>query len=353
MPMTKAASNSEHRVPQSGVAAAAVTAVKPETPSQNPSELGYEATVPRALVHRRSVAEVFVTDSRQTAPDAFEVAAQLPRGHLMAENPGVHEPLLIIESMRQAGVLIAHRHMDVPLDTAFIMGTIGFQVDSLEGMRVRSEEPSRLLIHAKADTQVNRRGRILGFDFTGSVDIDGSHVLTAHGSLNFLSKRSYRVLRARGRSILNPRTAVLPRLVPVAPAEVGRHNPRNVVITPPVLSAGLRASASIVAHFDHPHLFDHPLDHIPGNLVIEAARQLAVSGLSRSYGIDPTALLPVTIAAEFAEFVESDSIAQLDARLGELTRDERSGAVVSEVTVDVRQNGAVAGTVRLEVAQWI
>ncbi|XKK40185.1 hypothetical protein HFP72_05480 [Nocardiopsis sp. ARC36] len=41
-------------------------------------ELDYDSTVPRGLVHRNAVSEVFVTDSQQTGESTFDVAAQLP-----------------------------------------------------------------------------------------------------------------------------------------------------------------------------------------------------------------------------------------------------------------------------------
>ncbi|WP_246890403.1 AfsA-related hotdog domain-containing protein [Streptomyces scabiei] len=91
------------------------SALAPETAPVSPpapeAELSYDATVPRTLVHRASIAEVFVTDSAQTGEDTYAVAAQLPRGHLIGEHSPAYDFTLLVEVVRQAGVLVAHRHM--------------------------------------------------------------------------------------------------------------------------------------------------------------------------------------------------------------------------------------------------
>ncbi|WP_334029478.1 AfsA-related hotdog domain-containing protein [Nocardia terpenica] len=83
------------------------------------------------------------------------------------------------------------------------------------------------------------------------------------------------------------------------PKTVGRENRRNVVIGPLQRhSAG--GTAALVADTGHPFLFDHPLDHAPGSLLIEAARQTAVALL----GPDTSRLL--SVASTFEKFVELD-----------------------------------------------
>ena len=83
-----------------------------ELPSSTTRDrLTYDATVPRAMVHRASIAEVFVTDSVAAATNgigrseaSFEVAAQLPRGHVIGERSAAYDFLLIVEVMRGEGL---------------------------------------------------------------------------------------------------------------------------------------------------------------------------------------------------------------------------------------------------------
>jgi hypothetical protein len=50
----------------------------------------------------------------------------------------------------------------------------------------------------------------------------------------------------------------------------------------------------------HPVLFDHQLDHVPGMLLLEAARQGATAALGAR------SILPLTMACDFRKYVELD-----------------------------------------------
>ncbi|WP_160050204.1 ScbA/BarX family gamma-butyrolactone biosynthesis protein [Nocardiopsis sp. FR4] len=312
-------------------------------------ELDYDATVPRGLVHRSAVSEVFVTDSRQTGESVFEVAAQLPRGHVMLEAPAYDLPLLL-EDCRQTGVLISHRHLDVPMDRAFIMQRISLHITDLEGLR-QGPEPARVLVRTDADLYRNQAGRLRGYDFRGDVFLNGGQVARATGALVFLAKPTYQALRAKGRRSLDWSAAAAPRAVPAPPAVVGRRDARNVVITEPVQRGEDGWRATVVPDHNHPHLFDHPLDHLPGNLLIEAARQLVVASVARSSGLDPATLVPVSVEAHFSSFSENDLVSVVEADLAPFRADERFGPVAA-ADVRVVQQGSTGSTFRIEVAQW-
>ncbi|WP_150252586.1 ScbA/BarX family gamma-butyrolactone biosynthesis protein [Nocardiopsis deserti] len=312
-------------------------------------ELDYDATVPRGLVHRKAVSEVFVTDSQQTGERSFDVAAQLPRGHVMLEAPTYDLPL-ILEACRQTGVLISHRHLNVPMDRAFIMQRMSLRIEDLEGLR-QGSEPARALIRTDADLYRNQAGKLRGYDFRADVLLGGTRVAEATGALIFLTRSTYQLLRAKGRKALDWSAGPAPRAVPAAPAVVGRRDPRNVVITEPVQRGDEGWRATVVPDHSHPHLFDHPLDHLPGNLLIEAARQLAVAAVSRSSGLDPATLIPVSVEASFSSFSENDLASVVEADLTPFRADERFGPVTG-VDVRVLQQGVPGSTFRIEVAQW-
>ncbi|MDE3723842.1 ScbA/BarX family gamma-butyrolactone biosynthesis protein [Nocardiopsis sp. N85] len=313
-------------------------------------ELDYDATVPRGLVHRKAVSEVFVTDSRQTGENTFDVAAQLPRGHVMLETPTYDLPL-ILEACRQTGVLISHRHLDVPMDRAFIMHRMSLHIGDLDGLR-QGAEPARLMVATEADLYRNQAGRLRGYDFRGTVLLNGTEVAQATGALIFLSRQAYQALRTKGRESLDWSAAAAPRAIPAQPSVVGRRDPRNVVITDPVQRGDESWRATVVPDHSHPHLFDHPLDHLPGNLLIEAARQVAVAGVARSEGLDPVTLVPVSVEASFSSFCENDLPSTLEADITPFRSDERFGPVVG-VDVRVNQQGTTNSSFRIEVAQWV
>ncbi|MER5768689.1 ScbA/BarX family gamma-butyrolactone biosynthesis protein [Streptomyces sp. NPDC001985] len=331
----------------------ATTAPPKERPGEQSGKaaLSYEATVPRALVHRTSVAEVFVTDSVRTGEDRFAVAAQLPRGHLIGEDSPLYDFTLLVEVVRQAGVLAAHRHLEVPLGSAFIFRDLHLHTTGFEALRI-GPRPADLTIALDARPKRNRAGRLQGFGFTGEIVVDGRPALIGEGGLLILSRAAYRVLRGR-RQVPDHPGFLLPRFTAAEPSAVGRRDTRNVFITDPVAETESgRFSAQLVVDTTHPHVFDHPLDHVPGHLQMEAARQLAVASVSRLQGLDPRTLAVASITTSFSDYTELDRITRLRATVEGFRWDERLRTFTVPVAVEALQEGRTTTALRLEVAQW-
>jgi hypothetical protein len=79
----------------------------------------------------------------------------------------------------------------------------------------------------------------------------------------------------------------------------------------------------------HPVLFDHMVDHVPGMLLLEAARQAAAATLGH-------ACLPLAVASEFLRYVELDAPCAIEACLVAGTGEEGARTVL----VTGRQGGA-------------
>src|SRR4051812_26459174 len=62
----------------------------------------FQQTIPRSLVHRAAVSEVFVTDLNILGEGTFEVGAQWPRRHSFfgPRTPAFHDPMLYAETIR-------------------------------------------------------------------------------------------------------------------------------------------------------------------------------------------------------------------------------------------------------------
>ena len=73
-------------------------------------------TIDRPLVHRNAIAEVLLTDVRQLSAIEFAVAAQWPRSHRVyrPDRDGRHDPMLTLETIRQAGLALSHFGYGVP-----------------------------------------------------------------------------------------------------------------------------------------------------------------------------------------------------------------------------------------------
>lgn len=231
----------------------------------------YSRALPRELVHRQALAEVFVTDFRLIDDASFVVAAQWPKTHrFFSSNHGRHDPTLIAETIRQAGFVVAHRGLGVPVGHQFLMWDLEFTVAD-DGVPVRGA-PTDLLIAVQCLQSRPRTGRLSPFTnyrFSFQIHRDQHLVGTAAASFDVGGPTSFIALRSSdGRP--PPVFAEKPgAVIPITPAAVGRIDNPDVVLafSPTLGELQLRLDRA------HPVFFDHDVDHVPGMALIEAARQ--------------------------------------------------------------------------------
>ncbi|MFC9648652.1 MULTISPECIES: ScbA/BarX family gamma-butyrolactone biosynthesis protein [unclassified Streptomyces] len=251
-------------------------------------------TVPKEFVHRAAVAEVMLTDWKREDDTHFKVTAQWPRGHSFFSPIGPHhDPMLVAETIRQTGSLLAHAEFGVPFGHHFLMWDLQYTVEP--GRILIGDTPAALDIDVTC-TEIKRRGSTLtGLRYEAVIHRDGQPA--AHGSASYTctTPAVYQRLRA-GRATPHTTTR-LPLTAPVSPQSVGRMSPTDVVLSP----TGTTHQWQLRADTRHHVLFDHPVDHIPGMVLLEAARQAATATLG-----NPT-LLPTTLTSHFNRYAELDT----------------------------------------------
>jgi hypothetical protein len=248
-------------------------------------------TVPKEFVHRVSVAEVFLTDWAAQGDDRFSVTGQWPRIHsFFTPVDDRHDPLLAAETLRQAGMLLAHAEFGIPLGNSFLMWDLSVSVDPAH-LAVGSA-PAALEIEAVCTDVRRRRDVVTGFRCDVVIRRDGRIAATGSSSFSSMSPAVYRRLRG-DRDAIGP---VLPLTAPTAPQTVGRTSPMDVVLSP----VGQPDTWQLRVDTRHPVLFEHPVDHVPGMALLEAARQAASAHLGR-----PCQLLGIT--SEFHTYAELDA----------------------------------------------
>ncbi|MFG2680439.1 ScbA/BarX family gamma-butyrolactone biosynthesis protein [Streptomyces sp. NPDC048392] len=266
-------------------------------------------TVPREYVHRAAVSEVLLTGWEHEGPaddgdrGGFVVRAQWPRCHsLFASDHGYQDPMLLVESVRQTGSLLAHAEFDVPFGYQFLMSDLSVTADP-ELFRADAV-PTDIEMRTRC-RDVVRRGRSLRemrYDVT--VRRGSGAWATASAAFRCMSPDVYRRLRGE-------RPTVCDRTPPPAldPAAVRHGSPRHVLLGEPAPATPGRWELRVDTA--HPTYFDHPTDHIPGMVLLEAARQAAhaVTGL-------PRALLS-GVRADFARYAEFDAPCWITAAVEE------------------------------------
>lgn len=270
----------------------------------------FARTLPKELVHRAAVAEVFLTDAERHGEDEMLLAAQLPRLHAFYDDTlgsrTHHDPLLLLEACRQGIFVVAHRYLDVPLGHKFLLRTVEFEVPDLAAL-ASGDTPTETVIAARVEHRIRNRSGVTGLRLRFTASIGAHEALLARIDYSWMRPEHWARLRAGQRAALGlsqpPVALPGPR---IDPGLVGRRDPANTVISPPHTSGGGICTARLVAETAHPILYDHWVDHVPGMLELEAFRQLAVTAAVAAGTVRSPTALPVGLAARFRCFAEMD-----------------------------------------------
>jgi hypothetical protein len=92
----------------------------------------------------------------------------------------------------------------------------------------------------------------------------------------------------------------------------------------------------VVVDQSHHTFFDHPLDHVPAMLLVEAMRQASVASAAQIDELDPAQAAITRCRAAYGRYAEHDAAIDCDV---ELERPER-------------ENGTVTLTARLAMSQF-
>ncbi|MGW0083685.1 ScbA/BarX family gamma-butyrolactone biosynthesis protein [Streptomyces sp. NPDC003393] len=280
-------------------------------------------TVPREYVHRSSLAEVFLTGCEKLDDTHYSLTGQWPRAHTFftSADGTRHDPMQAVETIRQVGLYLAHAELGVPLGHQFLMWDI--KVTTHAERLLIGAVPSDLTLKASC-TDMAWKGRRLS-EFTMHIDVERNGLLCASGGGRFscIAPATYR--RLRGAAAGAQRIGRMTPPSPEAPSVYGRILPFDVVLSP----TGRPGHWLVDPDPRHPILFDHNADHIPGMVLLEAARQAACS-LAR-----PHAFSPSNLHAAFLRYAEFDAPCRLEAAPAPST-----GESAARVLVTGRQGDA-------------
>ncbi|MFD4139772.1 ScbA/BarX family gamma-butyrolactone biosynthesis protein [Streptomyces sp. NPDC058572] len=259
--------------------------------------------VSQTYTHKTNPAEVLLTTWRQTGPDTFTVTARWPQTHTFyLSRFGLHDPLLLSETVRQTLPLLSHAAYDVPFGHQLLWKDFGWDLNPAalhaDGTATEVE------LHIDCSGVRYRKNRATAIPLLVQAIRDGALLATARTHFTIQDRAVYERLRGPYADIrrANARALVLP---PPAPAQsMGRDRFEDVVLscTDSPRRWQLRTDTS------HPILFDHPVDHAPGMLLLEAARQAAQAA------VYPQPSLAVGMDNVFFRYTELDAPCWVTAR---------------------------------------
>ncbi|MDL2079803.1 ScbA/BarX family gamma-butyrolactone biosynthesis protein [Streptomyces sp. GXMU-J15] len=305
----------------------------------------FTRTLPRELVHRAALAEVFLTDAERHGEDDFLLAAQLPRRHAFYHDTlgdrARHDPMLLLEACRQGIYVVAHRYLDVPLGHKFLLRSVEFEVSDPEALAC-GDHPTQAVVATRVEHRFRNRSGPTGLRLRYAMTIGGREALHARIDYSWMSPSAWTRMRAGQRGALGlPETPVALSGRRVQAARVGRRDPDNAVITAPRTDPDGTRTARLIPDTGHPTLYDHWVDHVPGMLELEALRQLALTAAVDAGTLPAPTALPVGLTARFRCFAETD-----------LPLECRTGPVLpgADIECSLHQSGNLAAEVRLRLA---
>ncbi|MBO8185851.1 ScbA/BarX family gamma-butyrolactone biosynthesis protein [Streptomyces spirodelae] len=284
-----------------------------------------QTALPQELVHKHNKDEVLLTDWRKIDAERFEVTARWPRDHgFYLSDQGVHDPLMLAETVRQLLPLLSHVAYDVPLGHHLIWGDFTYSADA-EALRARDRLAEvRLVVQCSSVT--GRGGRAAGMLLRAEIFRGRERVGEAATRFSIQNPAVYKRLRGAQGDVRQAMADAAPPALPVPAQWVGRTSPYDVVLSP----GGAPGRWQLCVDTSHPALFDHPVDHVPGMLLLEAARQ---ASQLIAY---PQPVVPVAMRTEFYRYVEFNAPAWVEGQALSTDAERRS-----RVRITVRQNDTV------------
>ncbi|GGS27886.1 adhesin [Streptomyces humidus] len=266
-------------------------------------------SVPREYVHKAAASEVLLTGLSPAGPDRFHVTARWPSRHpFYGPKGGFHDPLLVAESVRQSVPLLSHVAYAVPFGHRQSWNSLRYEVDPVALTFTGND--ADIDMHVTCSETVRRTGRLASLRMQVDLYIDGRPLGVAETRFCNLSPAVYPRLRGPHADAAQAAQHAVPLAPATAPARVARTRTRDVVLSPAVPTdpspCPTPTRAQLRTDFSHPVLFDHPADHVPGMLLLEAARQSAHAAAH------PLPGLATGLDAVFNHYVEFDAPCWID-----------------------------------------
>ncbi|MFE9824069.1 ScbA/BarX family gamma-butyrolactone biosynthesis protein [Streptomyces sp. NPDC005791] len=254
----------------------------------------------KRYVHLRHEDSVLVTGWSARGGHHYEVTVSWP---VLAEGTA-YDPRLLTQTIRQSCLVIAHAERGVPLSHQTLMERMDVSVVP-EHLAPRGGT-TNLSVELECDSTGRRSMRT-----KQTVLHDHNVVAESLVDFSWIAPSVYR--RLRGEQLDAPwgETPVRP---PVAPSTVGRADSSDVVLAP----TDRRHHWELRVDVRNTALYDHPVDHVPGLVLIEASYQAAhaVSG--------PLAPQPRTLTSSFDRYIDFGRPCWIDASAISTTGDGRT-----------------------------
>ncbi|MEU9594740.1 ScbA/BarX family gamma-butyrolactone biosynthesis protein [Streptomyces sp. NPDC048219] len=283
------------------------------------------APVTSEQVHKSANAERLLTEWHRHGDDDYVIRARWPQNHsFYAPRHDLLDPLLLAESVRQCVPLLSHAAYGVPFGHRQSWSHFSYALDPM-ALAVDAMATAEIELQVACRDVVRRSGRLASLDMQVAVVRDGVRVGTAQTRFANHAPALYKRLRGPYADLGEATAHALPLTPPVAPAQVAREAFADVVLSP----TNSPRRSQLRVDLNHPVLFDHPVDHAPGMLLLEAARQ------SSHAAVHPAPVCAVAMDVVFARYTELDAPCWIHTDLLPAGRADEHRVLVTAVQRDI------------------
>lgn len=287
-----------------------------------PRSLDFARTISRDLTHKRLIENVWVTSMYRATETKFLCGAYLPHANAYLNDMKFHSGdvmLKIIEIGRQIGTAICHEFMGVAQDNAFILNDVF--LETLPGWNQTDWRANDSLVSQLTVTRrdYDRDGQLRSIRADAVNQVGGRAVCRGYSDWSIQPRQRYRRMRDIARSkFVRLAGSMDRREVPDDRIRISTSLPlRGSVLNDDLWIGGGGRTFIATLKVDQANLFffDHANDHVPGMLMLEGMRQLALdiaSRLSRPREGFP-GITDVTV--NFQTFAELDQPVEIMAHL--------------------------------------
>ncbi|MEU0032262.1 ScbA/BarX family gamma-butyrolactone biosynthesis protein [Streptomyces sp. NPDC006335] len=284
--------------------------------------------VNRTLVHRANLHDVLPTELTRHDDTHFTVSTRWPRDHRLFVTPdGRYTASLVLETIRQATLLVSHAELGVPLGHHFVMWELCHRLDAELLTCDATAEGITLDVDV---TELRRRGAVpAGVAMEMTIRMGGRTVGSGSIRFNITSPAAYERIRGALRTSDDPAfAAALPE--PVDPPTVHHVQECDVVLADTDTPGRWQLRADPANRL----FFDRINDHIPAMVLVEAAQQAA------NLLVPWSRFAPSSSEMNFSRYVEFDAPCWIEAH--PFTAEDGT----TSVSVTGHQDGQLAFVIR-------
>lgn len=307
--------------------------------------LEFARTVSRDLTHKRLIENVYVTSMYRATETKFLCGAYLPHANAYLNDMKFHSDdvmLKIVEIGRQIGTAICHEFMGVGQDNAFILNDVF--LETLPGWAETDWRASESLVSQLSVTRrdYSKDGQLRSIRADAVNQVGGRGVCRGYSDWAILPKDRYRRMRDMARRKFDRMAGSGVRAEPAWDRiRISTNLPvRGSVLHDELWIGGGGRSFFATLKIDQSNLFffDHANDHVPGMLMFEGMRQLALDIAARLGGSREAFPSITEVSVSFRTFAELDQPVEIAAHL--LEADDSAPGRPFRMRLEARQLGS-------------